>query len=488
MFNPSQKIKPSLHKEMQTMISTLRLLLLTTAILLFSGCSTTADLTRQQVMQQYDNITEFEALLLKSKQSGVDYLAPTGYKAAKSTLESAIESATGSSKAEAKQLVKDGKKQLLTAEADAEKSRAIMREVLEIRARAIGSDADKLLKEPFNDLEESLQEATQLVEQGEIEEAKQSRPELMTGYSQLELSALKKSATQAAMRDISNAKEKLAEEYAPKTLKLAEDELGFAISVLEANRTHTDKAKRHALRASWQAHRSVEIVELVTAFEQHDNTQEEVILWYQDQLAKINQPAGNELPFDRPNHEIVALLQNKIASLHEAESKAAMLEEAELETRKNLQGRLETIEKANRDAQARYDKIQSMFSESEANVYRQGHNVLLETHAFYFPVGGSEIQSENFDLLDKIVKAIKLFPTPSIIVRGHTDATGSDQNNLTLSQQRSEKVAAFLGTLSGIDVQSIISTGFGETRPVASNETEAGRALNRRIEILIINQ
>ena len=471
------------------MKSTLRLLFLALSIIVVSGCTTTTELTRQDIMQQYDSIAALEDQLVKAKESGVSYLAPAGFTSAKESLDAAVTAATkGINRVEVEQLATEGAKQLQKAEANAEKSRTIMREVLEVRERAIKANADNLQQEQFNDLEEDLQEATQAVENQEIEDAKKSRPELMAGYSQLELTALKQDATQAAKEDIAAAKEKEADDYAPKTLKLAEDELGLAISVLEANRTHTEKAKTHALRSSWLAHRSVEIVELVKDFEQKDYSLEDVILWYQDQLARINQPAGEELPFNKSNHEVVSLLQNKIASLHEAVSKAAMLEEAELETRKNLQDRLESIERANREAQARYDKIQQMFSESEANVYRQGNNVLLETHAFYFPVGGSEIQSENFDLLNKIVEAIKVFPNPSIIVRGHTDSTGSDQNNLALSQARADKVAAFLGKLGKLDVKSIMSTGYGETRPVASNETEAGRALNRRIEVLIINK
>jgi outer membrane protein OmpA-like peptidoglycan-associated protein len=185
---------------------------------------------------------------------------------------------------------------------------------------------------------------------------------------------------------------------------------------------------------------------------------------------------------------VVQRLQDKVAALLDAEARISMLREAEQEIRKDLESRLQAIETSSRQAQARYDQIQGMFSESEANIYRQGHNVLLETHAFYFPVGGSEIQSENFDLLDKIVRAIKVFPSPLVVVRGHTDATGNDSNNLRLSQLRAEKVAAFLSKLGGIDAQTIRATGYGESRPVASNETEAGRALNRRIEVLLVNE
>lgn len=227
-----------------------RLMCLAVVIVFFTGCSTTAGLTRQQVLNEYGDIAALEGQLLTSKQAGVDYLAPTAYIAASEELEAAIGAAADGNDLEVEQFVNSGSKQLQTAEANADKSRTILREVLEVRERAIQANATSLQKAQFMELEDELQKATRAVEEGEVEDAKEMRPELMAGYSHLELSALKVDATQSAKEDIAGAKEQQAGKYAPKTLKLAEDELGLAISVLEANRTHTDKAKIHALRAS----------------------------------------------------------------------------------------------------------------------------------------------------------------------------------------------------------------------------------------------
>jgi outer membrane protein OmpA-like peptidoglycan-associated protein len=439
-------------------------------------------------MAQYDSIVKFESRLANAKQDEVDILAPNSFFSARASYDEALQQAGKSNSSEAETLVKQGMQLLDKAETAAEQSRKIMREVLATRQRAIAAGADKLQQDRFDEIEDDLRDATRDVEKGDLEDAKEKRPELMDGYSQLELAALQKDATKAAKADIAKAREKLAHKHAPKTLKLAEEELQLAVSVLQANRGDTQKARANALRASWLADRSIQIVELVKDFDQRDYTPEDVILWYQEQLSMINQPRGDELPFNKPNHEVIAQLQSLVSELISVESRLAMLQEAEAETRKDLESRVQAAERASREAQARYDRIQAMFNKAEANVYRQGHNVLLETHAFYFPVGGSEVQSENYDLLDKIVKAIKVFPSPRIVVRGHTDATGSAQNNLTLSQRRAEKVAAFLGKLGGIDLNSILATGYGESRPVASNETYAGRALNRRIEVLIVNE
>ena len=78
----------------------------------------------------------------------------------------------------------------------------------------------------------------------------------------------------------------------------------------------------------------------------------------------------------------------------------------------------------------------------------------------------------------------------SIVISGHTDSTGSDDTNRTLSTQRANAVLGYLLENGGGKLQQYASyfcaAGYGETRPVATNDTEEGRAQNRRIEISII--
>ena len=121
-------------------------------------------------------------------------------------------------------------------------------------------------------------------------------------------------------------------------------------------------------------------------------------------------------------------------------------------------------------------------------MYRQRQNVLISAHGFYFPPGQSEIQTDNFPLMNKIIRAIDIFPNAKVEVTGHTDSTGAEKINQTLSQARAEKVGKFLSDVGGIATKRITARGYGESRPVASNETREGRAENRRVEIRIINE
>ena len=80
---------------------------------------------------------------------------------------------------------------------------------------------------------------------------------------------------------------------------------------------------------------------------------------------------------------------------------------------------------------------------------------------------------------------LKEYDKTVIEVAGHTDSSGSDQYNQSLSERRAQSVAGYLGS-HGVKQQRLITIGAGEAHPVASNDTEAGRAQNRRVEITIV--
>jgi outer membrane protein OmpA-like peptidoglycan-associated protein len=438
-------------------------------------------MSKQQVIFEYDGVAALKAQLEEDKANGLHDLAPSGFAAAEMKLNQAI--SLGRTKRDEKvaALVSEVKRLISKAESDAATTKHLMREVLAARELAIEAGADSMMPEHFEYLDNKLRTAAEKVEDGDVEGAKKWHPEMLQGYADAELDALKQDATEQAHRDIAHAISREADEFAPKTLKMAREELALAVAVLETNRTQRQKARKHALNASQLAIRSVEITDMIHEFERSDLSMEDILLWYQQQLSFINEPSGEPLPLYLPNQEVVKTLRDKLATF-------AAMQQSEMVTRMDLQSRLEAVEKANREAQARYDRIQNLFSPHDANVYRQGHNVLLELHAFNFQSGRSEIQSENYPLLEKIVTAINSFPDPSVVVSGHTDSVGGTRINLTLSQQRAETVASFLEKVGGIDRTRLTAIGYGESRPVASNETTVGRASNRRIEVLIINE
>jgi len=102
-----------------------------------------------------------------------------------------------------------------------------------------------------------------------------------------------------------------------------------------------------------------------------------------------------------------------------------------------------------------------------------------------FEFGKYELMPQSKEILQNVVELLKAYPKNKILVEGHTDSVGSDEYNLKLSQLRANEVKKFL-VENGIEESRIESKGYGKLKPIASNKTQQGRALNRRVEILIV--
>ena len=106
-----------------------------------------------------------------------------------------------------------------------------------------------------------------------------------------------------------------------------------------------------------------------------------------------------------------------------------------------------------------------------------------------FALDSSKILDASFSLLDEVAKAIKDHPRiKHVNIEGHASADGPDKHNLLLSRNRASSVMKYLTKQGGIPKEMLSAEGFGETRPIADNETEDGREKNRRVEFMITDQ
>ncbi len=105
----------------------------------------------------------------------------------------------------------------------------------------------------------------------------------------------------------------------------------------------------------------------------------------------------------------------------------------------------------------------------------------------HFETGKATLTTDSYSSLDVLVEALKAKPTMVIEIAGHTDNVGSHDSNLKLSQDRAESVKNYLA-LKGIKKERLIAKGYAETQPIASNDTDEGKAKNRRTEVRIIHQ
>lgn len=111
--------------------------------------------------------------------------------------------------------------------------------------------------------------------------------------------------------------------------------------------------------------------------------------------------------------------------------------------------------------------------------------VVVRLKNIYFDFNKATLKSESFVELDKVVAFLKDNPTVEIEIEGHTDSVGPDDRNQTLSQNRSQSVVDYLVS-KGIAVERLTAKGFGESKPIDTNDTDAGRANNRRVEFTVL--
>ncbi len=120
------------------------------------------------------------------------------------------------------------------------------------------------------------------------------------------------------------------------------------------------------------------------------------------------------------------------------------------------------------------------------DVIRQGDDLLLRMPSgITFDVDRFDIKPQFRSTLNEVAGTLRQFNQTYVDVLGHTDSTGSDAHNQTLSERRAQSVANYLSA-NGVASARIATRGYGETNPIADNATEAGRAANRRVEIKVV--
>jgi outer membrane protein OmpA-like peptidoglycan-associated protein len=120
------------------------------------------------------------------------------------------------------------------------------------------------------------------------------------------------------------------------------------------------------------------------------------------------------------------------------------------------------------------------------SVTRIGDNITLNMPGnVTFATDSSDLSPAFFDVLNSVGKVLGEFEQTVVEVAGHTDSTGSDSYNLSLSERRAQSVTSYL-TSQGVIPQRIISVGMGEKYPVADNTNASGRQANRRVEITLV--
>lgn len=137
-------------------------------------------------------------------------------------------------------------------------------------------------------------------------------------------------------------------------------------------------------------------------------------------------------------------------------------------------------------ATARAQSLEQELAALKAKDTERGLIMTLQ-EGVLFEYNKAELKSGAMRNLEPLITFLREHPDRTLLIEGYTDSTGSDSYNLDLSQRRAEVVRNFLAT-NGISADRIVAKGYGESYPVTTNGTEAGRQQNRRVEIVIAHE
>ncbi len=348
--------------------------------------------------------------------------------------------------------------------------------------------------------------------------AKKNESRVAQKYADLELRAIKEKTLGEVRKLIAKAERHGADDSTPTILAIAQKALSDADQFITEQRYDRERMQEKANEALFQAQRVGQIMTLSNKLS--SMKPETLALWSEARLQQITNHLGaRDLRNETTDLQLESIIQSIISLLddnkslkslrqHETDNYTSKLEElqttidqqrkqiASLEgDSKKVQKEREAIAIKEKEAKARLEaerlfqqmfvEVQSMFAANQAEVYKQADNLVIRLKAMQFPIGKDLIMPENYSLLSQVRQAIRIFGAPVVVIEGHTDSTGSAAINEQLSQKRAEAVRQYFIANGTLVKEQVTAIGYGSERPLSPNDTPGGRAVNRRIDVVI---
>jgi outer membrane protein OmpA-like peptidoglycan-associated protein len=446
---------------------------------------------------------ETDKLFIQAKSEQANILSPTNFKNATNKYNQALrEFDKGKGLKNIQQKLVEVRKSLDKAIETAKLGKITFATTLKAREDALNANATEYAPNAYEEAENEFISATKKLERGDIKNAKKKVPEIDGRYRKAELLAIKASIIGTVRNLMKEAKKVEAHKYAPITYANAQKLLNEAEAILNSSRRSETNAREKAEAAEIEAKHAIFLTREIKRLKDNENEWENFILDREIIIEDIAKELGFTATFeeglDKPLKSIYAITQNlqkeKKDLLREVEEKNTQIQQLKEELQKyrekeqGLQAELQEKRMKLEMKKRREEEIRSleqMFRPNEAIVLRKGNDIILRLIGLTFPSGKSVIEPEYFSLLATVQRAIRKFPNAALTIEGHTDSIGDDRYNENLSYERAMAVKKYLLANMGLEESRITAVGYGETRPVASNETREGRAQNRRIDVVL---
>jgi outer membrane protein OmpA-like peptidoglycan-associated protein len=308
--------------------------------------------------------------------------------------------------------------------------------------------------------------------------------------------AIKESAIGKARQLMAEAKETKAPKIAPNAYAEALQALNDADAFIDTDPYNATIISQKAAHAEFMARRAMAVTESSAMFS--GMTPEASALYVEKLLARLSGTLNAGDLRDQSIDSQVGALSASVTSIQQTNQELEKSNQVYQSRLTNLEQQLSGVKgyareqeadkqrlAAEREFNEKFNRVQRYFGPNEAEVYKQGNQLIIRLRGIQFPVGQATLSPENYTLLSKVQQAIRVFGQPMTIVEGHTDSTGSAQTNKELSQKRAEAVKTYFVANRTLPESRIKATGYGPDKPLAPNTTAEGRAMNRRIDVLL---
>jgi OOP family OmpA-OmpF porin len=292
--------------------------------------------------------------------------------------------------------------------------------------------------------------------------------EFQKNYFSLEVKAVQFRELDGVRNAIRGSTKKDAEELAPNTLRAAMLDLNEAENFIAQSPRNPGIHKQSVTKA---AKSSVLLLDVMDVILNAKGTPENIALKIVNQNRALGVLSKNVGLLEKNLKVTQSNLESTQSNLAQTEGTLKLQEEALKKSSTQIK-----FQKA-------MEQAGEYFSEEEASVYQQGNKLIFRLKKINFASGTSTVPGASKSLLSKVNDIIKPLGAEMVVVQGHTDAVGSSELNKGLSKKRASSVATYLASFAG--GYRIGFVGYGEDRPIASNETAAGRAINRRVDLVV---
>lgn len=329
-------------------------------------------------------------------------------------------------------------------------AKAGMESVLKARGDALTAKANELEKKDFSEAEEELTAVTQRIEKGRLDLSADDKAGLEKNYREVELKAILRGQIGEAEKNIETAKDEGAKRRSPHILASAEEKYEEAKKLIEKDRYNTEAISAAAAAANKEA---------------------ATLLLITRQAKVTAEKTPEELAMERHQAEL------QLQSLQAQTSQQQAVALSQGEALKGLQGQAAIDNKV--------AEVRKQFQPDEADILKDGNNVVIRLKKVAFKSNQSALETQQVQVLAKLKMALDTFDAKKIVIEGHTDSVGAKQKNLSLSEERAKLVEHYLEANGAIDPSKVEAVGYGYEKPLASNKTSAGRAQNRRVDVVI---